>query len=178
MDSINQQQEEENHADLQSKEAIDKIKALVKSAETCFFCTELKENQPFNTRPMAVQKVDDEGTLWFLSSNDSHKNEELHKNPVVQLLFQGDPHTDFLSLSGKAYISKDKEKMKELWEPLIKTWFTGGVDDPRISVISVVPDDGYYWDTKHGKYVAFVKMAIGAVLGKTMDDSIEGNLNP
>jgi general stress protein 26 len=67
-------------------------------------------------------------------------------------------------------------KIKELWEPIIRTWFTGGVDDPRITVIKVEPSEGYYWDTKHGHMVAGVKMLIGAAVGKTLDDSVEGRL--
>ena len=56
-------------------------------------------------------------------------------------------------------------------------WFTEGVDDPRITVIEIEPFDGYYWDTKHGNAVVGIKMLIGAALGKTLDDSIEGTLN-
>lgn len=178
MDSINQEQQENNRENLTSKDAVDKIKELVKSAQTCFFCTNLKTNEPFTTRPMSVQKVDDEGNLWFLSSTDSHKNEELKSNDAVQLLFQGDPHSDFMSLFGHATISKNKEKIDELWEPLVKVWFTEGKEDPRISVIKVKPSEGYYWDTKHGKIVAFAKMAVGAMIGKTLDDSIEGTIKP
>jgi len=54
-------------------------------------------------------------------------------------------------LHGKASISRDKEKIKQLWEPVVKTWFTEGVDDPRITVIRVTPNEGYYWTTKHAK---------------------------
>ncbi|HEY0195173.1 MAG TPA: pyridoxamine 5'-phosphate oxidase family protein, partial [Kofleriaceae bacterium] len=90
--------------------------------------------------------------------------------------FQGSAHSDFIALFGRATVSTDKAKIKELWEPILKTWFTDGVDDPRITVISVAPTDGYYWDTKHGRPVAFAKMVIGAVTGKTLDDSIEGKL--
>ena len=68
-------------------------------------------------------------------------------------------------------------KIKELWEPVIKTWFTKGVDDPRITVIKVTPKEGYYWDNKHGNAVAGAKMIIGAMIGKTLDDSIEGKLD-
>ncbi len=58
----------------------------------------------------------------------------------------------------------------------MKTWFTEGVDDPRITVIRVQPNEGYYWDTKHGSAVAGIKMLIGAAISKTLDDSIEGTL--
>ena len=177
MDSINQQQPEDNFKDLAGAEAKEKIQELVKQAETCFFCSSIKTGLPFSTRPMSVQKVDDEGNFWFLSANDSHKNEELAHDPFVHLLFQGSAHSDFLNIYGTATISEDKEKIKELWEPILKVWFTEGEDDPRISVIKVEPLKGYYWDNKHGNAVAFLKMTAGAVLGKTLDDSIEGNLD-
>lgn len=175
MDSINQQQPEKNHEDLSGEKAISKLKELVDKASTCFFCTHLNENG-FETRPMSVQKTDDEGNLWFLSSTDSHKNREIENDHQVRLLFQGDPHSDFLSIAGKAYISTEKKMIEELWNPLLKTWFTEGVDDPRISVIKVEVQEGYYWDTKHAMPVAFLKRIVGAVMGKTLDDSIEGNI--
>jgi len=175
MDSINKQQPEKNHEDLKGQEATKKIKDLVDSAKTCFFCTS-KTGEAFATRPMAVQKVDDDGNLWFLSATDSHKNEELQTDSKVQLLFQGSSYDDFLNIEGKATVSKDKAKIKELWEPILKTWFTEGINDPRISVIKVEPTGGYYWDTKHGPAVAFAKKLVGAAIGKTLDDSIEGKL--
>lgn len=176
MNSINEQQSEENTKDLNGTEAISKIKELVESAKSCFFCSNIKTGLPLSTRPMSVQKIDDEGNFWFLSANDSHKNDEVVHDPFVHLLFQGSAHSDFLNIYGIASVSEDKEKIKELWEPILKTWFTEGEDDPRISVIKVEPINGYYWDNKHGNAVAFVKMLAGAALGKTLDDSIEGKL--
>lgn len=176
MDSINRNQAEENHADLIGSDAVKQIKEVVKRAHSCFFCTALASGASSGARPMSVQQVDDHGNLWFLSADDSHKNAELEANPSVRLYFQGSPHSDFMLLDGRATISRDKAKIKELWQFVIKTWFTEGVDDPRITVIKVTPQGGYYWDTKHGNAIAGVKMMVGAALGKTMDDSIEGKL--
>jgi general stress protein 26 len=176
MDSINRNQPEDNRENLFGPEAIEKIKELVKKAETCFFCTDITAGKPFSTRPMSVQKLDDNGIFWFLSAADSHKNDEIANDRAVQLLFQGSKHSDFLSIYGKAQISRDRAKIEELWEPIVKTWFTEGKDDPRITVIKVTPTDGYYWDTKHGAAVALLKMVAGAVTGKTLDDSVEGTV--
>lgn len=178
MDSINKNQPEENFKNLAGQEALDKIKELAKKAGSCFFCTNIKQGQPFDTRPMAAENIDDEGNFWFLSANDSHKNEELQQDPSTQLLFQGSSHSDFLSLYGRSTISKDKQKIDELWDPMMKTWFTEGKDDPRITVIKFTPTEGYYWDTKHGMAVALVKRVVGAIKGETLDDSIEGNIKP
>lgn len=175
-DSINRNQPEENREDLSARRAVEKIKELVDKAETCFFCTALTKADSVGARPMAVQEVDDAGNLWFLSAGDSHKNAELLQDSRVRLYFQGGKHSDFLMLDGVATLSRDRARISELWKPVMKTWFTEGQDDPRITVIKVAPSEGYYWDTKHGMAVAGIKMLIGAASGKTLDDSIEGRL--
>lgn len=176
MDSINKNQPEHNHEDLSGAAAIKKMSALIKEAQTCFFCTSERDGK-VDARPMNVLDVDEQGNLWFMSAVDSHKNQELQENPAVRLFFQGSPHSEFLHLEGVATVSRDKEKIKELWKFVLKTWFTDGQDDPRITVIKVAPSHGYYWDNKHGNAVAGVKMMIGAAVGVTLDDSIEGRLN-
>ncbi len=176
MDSINQNQEEQNRKNLSGKEAAEKIKELAEKATTCFFCSALNTGKKFSTRPMSVQDVDEEGNTWFLIANDSATNAEINADAEVQLLFQGSHHSDFLSIYGRATTSRDKEKIKEFWSPLFKTWFTEGEDDPRIVVVKVQLTEGYYWDSKHGGMVAFAKQVAGAVMGKTLDDSVEGTL--
>jgi general stress protein 26 len=176
MDSINQQQPEKNHEDLSGEQAGKKIKELAESANTCFFCTQITTGQALKVRPMSIQKVEEGGIFWFLSAEDSHKNAEIQSDPNVHLLFQGSQYSEFLSVYGTAKILKDKTIIKELWNPILKAWFTEGVDDYRITIIKVEARDGYYWDNKHGNAIAFAKTLVGAVIGKTLDDSIEGKL--
>jgi len=176
MDSINRNQPEENRRDLAGVDAIERIKDMIDDADSCFFCTGNGQGPSRGVRPMSVLQADDDGTLWFLSAIDSHKNAELKADPSVKLYFQVDKHAGFLELDGHAEISQDKARIKQLWDSHLKVWFTEGEDDPRITVLKVTPKFGYYWDNKHGQVVAGAKMAIGAVIGKTLDDSIEGTL--
>ncbi|MES2475795.1 MAG: pyridoxamine 5'-phosphate oxidase family protein [Verrucomicrobiota bacterium] len=177
MNSINRNQAEHHLQHLSQADAIAKIRELVDKAGTCFFCTAVPTGVSSGTRPMNVLETDEQGNLWFLCAADSHTHAEISICPDVKLYFQGSPHSDFLQLDGKASISTDKEKIKELWNPLLKTWFTEGIDDPRIAIIQVKPLQGYYWDTKHGNLVAGIKILIGAATGMTLDDSIEGKLS-
>ena len=176
MNSINKNQTEDNYQDLIGEEAVNKIKELTKKASTCFMCTNITTDKSFSARPMSVQKVDDEGNLWFLSANDSTHNKEIEADAYVQLLFQGSDYSDFLNLYGTASINQDKKMIEELWNPYFKTWFTDGIEDKRITVIKLTPQEGYYWDTKHNMAVGFIKRMVGAAMGKTMDDSIEGEI--
>lgn len=176
MNSIDEEQVENNKKDLTGAEAIEKIKELIDKAGCCFFVTSANLNGSHKSRPMSVQTTDEAGHIWFFSAKDSFKNMELEQDNKVTLYFQGSSYSDFLELNGKAIVSDDRKKIEELWEPSVKAWFTEGIDDPRISVIQFIPETGYYWDTKHGNAIAGIKMMISAVVGKTMDDSIEGNI--
>ncbi len=178
MNSINENQPEHNLEHLNGTEAIAKIKELIGHSDVCFFCTDTETGPSMGVRPMSIQQVTDNGDLWLLSASDSHTNQEIALNPAVKLYFKGSEHSDFMYLAGTAAIVDDKQKIKELWKPVMKTWFTEGEDDPRISLIRGSPVTGYYWDNKNGNFVAGVKMLVGAAIGKTLDDSIEGRLNP
>ena len=178
MDSINQNQLEDVRKDLEAADAVKKIREIVKSAQTCFFCTRHGRGESGGARPMNVRRVDDDGSFWFLSANDSHKNHEIAEDATVDLYLQGSPHSDFLHIVGRASVTTDKATIKSLWTPIIANWFTGGIDDPRVTAIRITPTDGYYWDNKHGDTIAGVKMLIGAAIKKTLDDSVEGRIRP
>ncbi len=177
-DSSNNTQDIKDHIKtLEGTDAVKKLKDLATSAENCFFCTNIKTGLPLSVRPMSVLEVDESGNLWFMSQNDSHKNAEIEADPFTHLFFQENKNSGFLNIYGISEIVTDQEKINELWNPLLKVWFQEGKDDPKISLIKVEPTNVYYWDTKHGEAVAFIKMAASIITGKTMDDSVEGNLN-
>jgi general stress protein 26 len=175
-----------NHTDIEEKtsqlknltqqEAIDKFKELIKHEPTCLFTTRLTQ-VPLTTRPMSVQKVCDQGNFWFLSSSESDKNEEIKIDDRVQLFFLNTSDYEFLSVYGKASITRDKQKIDELWTDIAKAWFEDGKDDPRVTVIKVTPEEGFYWDTKNGKLISMIKILASAVTGKTMEEGVEGKIS-
>lgn len=165
-----------NIENLSFKEATEKIKKLVDAADICMFTTALTE-LPLSTRPMSTQKADSEGNLWFFSEKESDKNEHIEVDNRVQLFYANKSTYEFLSVYGTAEISTDKQKIEELWTPMVKTWFQEGKDDPSLTVIKVVPQDAYYWDTKNNKLVSLIKIIASVATGKTMDDGVEGKLS-
>jgi general stress protein 26 len=176
-DSSNNTQNTQDHIKtLEGTEAVKKLKELATSAENCFFCTNIKTGLPLSVRPMSVLQVDNAGNLWFMSHNDSNKNGEIAQDPFTHLFFQEHKNSGFLNIYGITEIVTDQAKIDELWNPLLKVWFQEGKDDPKISLLKVEPTNVYYWDTKHGEAIAFIKMAASIITGKTMDDSVEGNL--
>lgn len=161
---------------LSNQEAVKKMQELG-SGEVCLLCTfseEQEENLQF--RPMATQAIDDNGHFWFFSDRRSHKDEQIDEYNKVYLLYSNPGKQNYMCIEGSAFVSRDQAKVDELWNPIAKAWFKEGKDDPYISVIEVTPHKAYYWDTKHGKMISFLKVLASVVSRKTMDDSVEGEL--
>lgn len=174
MDFYESEQSAGNQNNLMGQEAIEKMRKMIDKAGSCFFCTSGVINK-ITCSPMNVQKSDANGDLWFLSPKDSIKNLEINQDSQVTLLFQGSAHSDFLELTGKAVISYDRERIKELWDPMAKSWFKN-VDDPSISVIQFKTESGHYWENEHGNTIAGLKLLIGVITGGDVDDTEEGYL--
>lgn len=138
---------------LTAQYAIYKLRQLVKSESMCFFCTQPKD-QPLVTRPMTIQKVDEEGNIWFLSSINSNKNKEINLNNQVQLFYSDSSSFHLVTVNGKATIHTDKKLIHQMWTSYAKVWFKDGVDDVDISLIKIEPDSIHYWDTKNNKAIS------------------------
>lgn len=162
---------------LTGKEAIKKLKELTKDINICLFCTDIQNGKGATARPMATQQSDEDDYLWFLSPRSSEKNREIDMDDNVQLFYSDTNKSSFITFTGKASIVFDKDKIDELWNPLFKTWFQGGKDDPEISLIRVEPVEGAYWDSKGNRAINFIKMLASTVVGKDLVDGEEGKLS-
>lgn len=78
---------------------------------------------------------------------------------------------------GTASISTDKAKIDRIWDAMVGSWFDGGKEDPKVSLICVQPAVAHYWDTEDGKLVTMAKMLTRAVTGSDIDPGVEGKLN-
>ena len=142
---------------LQSAEAIQKFKKLVEDVSVCMFTTQDDKAKLFS-RPMTTVQVDDEGNAWFFTNEYSEKINEVSKDNCVYLIYSHPGKNVFVSVSGSCTIILDKKKINELWNPLLKAWYPGGVDDPKLCLIKVVTDEAYYWNSSSSKMLVYFKM--------------------
>jgi len=141
------------------------------------FCTQL-DQLPISARPMSANEVDDQGNLWFISNAKSNKNFEIRQNDKVQLFFSKISDSQYMSVYGNATIYSDRASIETHWQPMAKAWFEDGKEDPNVTIIRVTPSFAYYWDTKDGKAIAFLKWGLAAVTGLKIDDGgVEGKIN-
>lgn len=143
-------------SDFKELKGLDKLKAIVEDIKICMFCTNLGE-QPFSTRPMIIQEIDEKGDIWFLSSEVSDKNIEVKMDDKVQLLFSSPKGNEYLSVYGSAYIYKDRKIIENKAKHSVKAWIPQGTDDPNIALIRIIPEDSFYWDVETKSNVSLLK---------------------
>ena len=159
---------------LSNEEALKKFKKLVNDINVCMFITNNeKEN---HTRPMATIEVEENGTLWFFTDNRSVKVEEVSANHTAHLVYAHPGKESYLDVWGNASIITDKQMIKNKWSPIIKAWFPGGIDDPKLALLKITPQDVYYWDAETGKMLSFLKITTSAISGKQFSEGVHGKL--
>lgn len=148
----------------------EKLMELLKSFRNAMLVTQ-SENR-LRSRPMMLLKVEDNGDLWFISSIDSGKIDDIHRHTEVNVCLQED--RKYLSLSGHAAIVQSREKVDELWCEEAKVWFPKGKADPAISLIRVSPSEGEYWDNEGTQGIKYLLQAAKAYVTGTTPELDKG----
>jgi len=160
---------------LKSSKAAEKIKELAEAIDFTMLCTDL-DSKPIHSIPMSTKRVDDDGSIWFLSGQDSTHNANIRNDSKVQLLYSDPASMRFLAVFGGAEIITDRLILNELYGSTDDAWFEG-VDDPNLSAIKVSPLDAHYWDAKKNQLVTLLKIGMAAAVGSKPDIIEHGNLS-
>ncbi len=116
-------------------------------------------------RPLAATVEKDEGAIYFLTDINGEKDDQIAEFPHVSVSFADHKSSKYVALSGKATISNDRARIKELWSPFAKAWWDSP-EDPAIRVIRMVPNDAELWDSP-GRIVTTISMLTAVVTGRS-----------
>ncbi|WP_232678367.1 pyridoxamine 5'-phosphate oxidase family protein [Nocardioides sp. R-C-SC26] len=124
------------------------------------------------SKPMATQDVDFDGTLRFITERDSDKVEALMADPRVNASYSN--NGSWVSVSGRARVVDDVEKLRELWGTFTDAWLEGGPDNPRNVLLEVDPDGAEYWDAPGtSRVINLVNMVKAKVTGQRIEGDNE-----
>ena len=142
----------ETPQDMTREQMVAKVAELIKDINIAMLTTEAEDGL-LHSRPMATQKTEFDGTLWFFTGLSTGKVSEIDWNPEVNLSYAEPKDTRYVSVSGSAEILHDRAKMSELWSDIYKAWFPQGLDDPDLCLMKVEVTFAEYWDVPSGKMV-------------------------
>jgi general stress protein 26 len=119
---------------------------LIKEFRTAMLVTQ--EGGELHSRPMAIAEFGSDNDIWFSTSIQSPKIEEIRSNPRVLVTMQD--ASRFVSVGGTCVVSQDRAHIARLWSNAWRIWFPEGKDDPQIALVAVHVESGEFWDL-HGK---------------------------
>ncbi|WP_034339331.1 pyridoxamine 5'-phosphate oxidase family protein [Deinococcus misasensis] len=143
-------------------EFLAKINELLKDIRIAMLTTQHQGGELFS-RPMTTQEAEFDGTLYFLTSKKTGKIADLVQFPKVNLAYSHPGKNSYVSVSGRAQLLDDRQKIDELWNPINAAFFPDGKDDPDIVVLKIEAESAEYWDSPSSKIVqaySFIKTAI------------------
>ncbi|KAJ6593855.1 hypothetical protein B0H19DRAFT_1205269 [Mycena capillaripes] len=159
---------------LSPQEKIAGLHEILKSAKTGMLTTHGADGH-LHSRAMVPSSpfTDTQLSLLFIANNATAKFDEIKNDSHVNVSFCDTNSTSWASYSGTAKLSQDKDLIKKHYSSSVAAYFgdlkdgthTGTVDDPRISIIEVVPDEIRYWVATKGSVARAADVAISKVTG-------------
>lgn len=120
------------------KEESDKFRYVIENAKTGIFFT-VCSNNGLAGRPMHTMLVDNDCSLWFFTHEFNNHVQQIWRNNEVYINYGNECLQVCASVKGKAYLTRDINKINELYTPFIREWLPRGINDPGLLLIRVEP---------------------------------------
>jgi general stress protein 26 len=139
----------DNEVPLEKK--LDDLYKLIDGIEIAMVTTRRADGH-LVSRAMQAQRRTTGTDLWFMTNAESEKFEEIAHDSHVNVSFYRDRTREWVSVSGRAILSQDRDLIDSLYKPDWKAWLgdmgdgkrDGGPHDPRIALILVEADSVTY----------------------------------
>jgi general stress protein 26 len=116
------------------------------------------------SRPMATQDVEFDGDVWFVTERSAPWVAQLETSPQVNVAYAG--RSSWVSLSGRAKVVDDVERLKEYWNTFTDAWLAGGPENPENVLVHVEAHSAEYWDSPGSKVTQVVNLVKARVTGE------------
>ncbi|KAF7976830.1 hypothetical protein HWV62_5518 [Athelia sp. TMB] len=163
-----------DHPTITPQEKIKAVHEIIKAVKTAMLTTRAADGHMHSRAMSPAGPIEDSQlTLYFIGNNVSEKFDEIANDQHVNVSFSDQSTTNWASFCGIAKVSQDRELIKKHWSKMTAAWFgdlkdgvhKGDENDPRVSLIEVVPDEIRYWLTHSGSISQGAQIAYGAVTG-------------
>ena len=157
------------------KKELEKLYSQIDDIEIAMMTTR-RADEHLQSRAMATQKRADGADLWFVTLEDTDKVRDLEADPHVNLSYYKDRTREWISVSGIATITRDRQKIHELYAPDWAAWFPkeddprhGTKDDPRKVLIGVDVHAAVFLEVNKPQPVVLFEVIKGWVTGTAPD---------
>jgi len=129
---------------MMTQEQSQEIWNRIKDIEVVMLTTQ--SDELLRARPMYQVQKQFDGTMWFLTSEESAKAAELGDNQQVCLAYADPQHGVFVSMSGSAGLVKDKALIEKFRNPAAEGWIDDRAGAQNLTLLEVHVEQAEAWD--------------------------------
>lgn len=104
-------------------------------------------------RPTSIAQVEDNATVWLVTSAASIKAEELAEDSRAMLTLQASLR--FVSVNGRAELVSGAAELAARWKESYRVWHDGR-SEPQIALVRFTAFDAEYWDDSSARGLRYV----------------------
>ena len=120
-------------------------------------------------RPLEARADRDAGLIWFVTDVRGAKDDEIIADQDIGVAFIDEDSRAYLSITGRASVTRDTTKAKEIWKKTDDIWLQGGPDDPNVRVLRVEPVTAELWDGPSSSAGAAFEFAKARLTGEKLN---------
>ncbi len=128
-----------------------------------------------------MSKQDDIGRVWDIIEKvgvcmlttqfagglrASAKEHEIEAKPDVGLVFIDSSDKAYLSITGRASVTRDPDKTKAAWRNTDEVWWPGGPNNPDVCLLQIEPFTAELWDGPASAVVTAFEFAKARLTGE------------
>jgi general stress protein 26 len=147
------------------EQSLERLGELINDVKIAMLTT-LEEDGSLRSRPMATVNRKFDGDIYFFTHASAPKVKEVEHDQRVNVSYQSREDEKYISVSGRARLERDRDKMKEFWNPIYKAYFPKGLDDPDIGLLRIKVEKAEYWDSPSGAVVQLFGFVKALATGK------------
>ena len=118
------------------------------------------------SRPLDARPDREAGAIFFVTDARSHKEDEIAARPDVCFVIVIPGDNIYLSITGRACVTRDPAKARDIWKKTDDVWWPGGPDDPNARVLRIDPVTAELWDGPSSSLVAAYEFAKARITGE------------
>jgi len=102
-------------------------------------------------QPMTTFLEEGEETLWFYTREDTDLARAVANGEAGGLyVFVDKKQEVFASIVGQLTLTRDTDRIRRFWNPVVAAWYPEGRDDPKLTLLRFDPSHAQVWVSSAG----------------------------
>jgi general stress protein 26 len=152
---------------MSKKDHVRRVWGIIEKVGVCMLTTQFAGG--LRARPLEARPDRDAGLIFFVTDIHSVKEYEIEARPDIGLVFIDSSDKAYLSITGRARVMRDKQKIKAAWRKTDAVWWPDGPDDPDVCLLRIEPFTAELWDGPASAVMTAFEFAKARLTGEEPD---------